>query len=77
LIYFFVLGKESGNSPGFGCSLVAETVNGCLLSGERNAEGGGELPEDIGKEAALVLMNEILQSGCIDSTNQPLGKSKD
>jgi RNA 3'-terminal phosphate cyclase-like protein len=64
-------GKESGKSPGFGCALVAETVTGALLSGERSATGGGELPEDVGKEAALELMNEILRGGCVDTTNQP------
>ncbi len=65
-------GKESGKSPGFGCALVAETVTGALLSGERAAMGGGELPEDVGKEAACVLMNEILLGGCVDTTNQPM-----
>lgn len=63
-------GKESGKSPGYGCALVAETVNGCLLSAERCALGGGELPEDIGKEAALNLLNEVLLGGCVDTTNQ-------
>ncbi len=65
-------GKESGKSPGFGVALVAETVTGSLIGAERVAEGGGELPEDVGKEAATLLMDQLLLGGCVDTTNQPL-----
>lgn len=40
-------GDESGLSPGYGISLVAETVDGCLLSAERMAEKA-TLPEELG-----------------------------
>jgi RNA 3'-terminal phosphate cyclase-like protein len=35
-------------------------------------QGGGELPEDVGKEAAVLLMNQLLLGGCVDTTTQPM-----
>lgn len=40
-------GAESGKSPGFGISLVAETTDGFIFSAERMADKG-TLPEDLG-----------------------------
>lgn len=39
-------GKESGNSSGFGLTIVAETTNGCLMSSELIAKPQ-QLPEDV------------------------------
>ena len=63
-------GAESGKSPGFGCALVAETIDGCLLGAERCAEGGGELPEDLGREAAIRLLAAVSGRGCLDGSNE-------
>ena len=63
-------GAESGRSPGFGCALVAETVDGALLGADRMAQGGGELPEDVGRDAALMLLHEVAGRGCVDSNNE-------
>lgn len=41
-------GNESGLSPGYGLSLVAETTEGCLFSAERMAEKA-TMPEELGK----------------------------
>ncbi|BBN19949.1 RNA 3'-terminal phosphate cyclase-like protein [Marchantia polymorpha subsp. ruderalis] len=90
-VYIFTdhyTGHESGKSPGYGISLVAETTTGCMLSSEKAAtplhqEGDGavdadtdarepQLPEDIGLQAALVLLEEIKQGGVVDSTHQAL-----
>lgn len=63
-------------SPGFGLSLVAETTNGTFLSAElaSNPQGQGAavLPEDLGRNCAKLLLEEIYRGGCVDSTNQSL-----
>uniref|UniRef100_F7A1P3 RNA terminal phosphate cyclase like 1 n=1 Tax=Ornithorhynchus anatinus TaxID=9258 RepID=F7A1P3_ORNAN len=69
-------GAYSGKSPGFGLSLVAETTNGTFLSAElaSNPRGQGTavLPEDLGKNCAKLLLEEVFRGGCVDSTNQSL-----
>ncbi|KFO34709.1 RNA 3'-terminal phosphate cyclase-like protein [Fukomys damarensis] len=69
-------GVSSGKSPGFGLSLVAETTNGTFLSAElaSNPQGQGAavLPEDLGRNCARLLLEEIHRGGCVDSTNQSL-----
>ncbi|XP_055844928.1 probable RNA 3'-terminal phosphate cyclase-like protein [Episyrphus balteatus] len=68
-------GKLSGNSPGFGINLVAETTEGVIFSAEcvsNVKEQGNEpsVPEDLGKEAAHKLLDEIYRGGCVDSSFQ-------
>uniref|UniRef100_A0A8I5R829 RNA terminal phosphate cyclase like 1 n=1 Tax=Papio anubis TaxID=9555 RepID=A0A8I5R829_PAPAN len=69
-------GVNSGKSPGFGLSLVAETTSGTFLSAElaSNPQGQGAavLPEDLGRNCAWLLLEEIYRGGCVDSTNQSL-----
>uniref|UniRef100_H3A6A2 RNA 3'-terminal phosphate cyclase-like protein n=1 Tax=Latimeria chalumnae TaxID=7897 RepID=H3A6A2_LATCH len=69
-------GSNSGKSPGFGISLVAETINGNFLSAElaSNPQGQGSpvLPEDLGKNCAKLLLEEVYRGGCVDSVNQSL-----
>ncbi|NXA53090.1 RCL1 protein, partial [Nothocercus julius] len=66
----------SCRSPGFGLSLVAETINGTFLSAElaSNPQGQGAavLPEELGQSCAKLLLEEIYRGGCVDSTNQSL-----
>lgn len=64
-------GPEGGISAGYSLSLVGESTTGVLLSTERTAMQG-ELPEDIGKEAAIQLLEEICKGGVVDSFHQPL-----
>ncbi|XP_064477093.1 RNA 3'-terminal phosphate cyclase-like protein [Ornithodoros turicata] len=64
-------GKRSGNSPGFGVCLVAETTEGAFLCAEA-ASDGPSVPEDIGVQGARALLREIYKGGCVDSTNQSL-----
>ncbi|KAI3981237.1 hypothetical protein MKX01_041376 [Papaver californicum] len=71
-------------SPGFGISLVAETTSECFIStntavsyarGEDDEDDERkELmpPEEIGKQAASMLLGEIEQGGVVDSTHQGL-----
>ncbi|KAM8961479.1 RNA 3'-terminal phosphate cyclase-like protein [Pelodytes ibericus] len=69
-------GASSGKSPGFGLSLVAETTEGFFISAELASKPQGEgttvLPEDLGKECAKLLLEEIYRGGCVDSINQSL-----
>jgi RNA 3'-terminal phosphate cyclase-like protein len=55
-------GAEGGQSPGYSLCLVAETTTGALISAERTAvpnTGVADLPETIGEECALLLLEEI------------------
>lgn len=69
-------GANSGKSPGFGLTLVAETLTGSFLSAEMSStpQGQGDpvLPEDLGRNCAKLLLEEIYRGGCVDSTNQSL-----
>lgn len=50
-------------SPGFGLTLVAETLNGTFLSAELSStpQGQGDpiLPEDLGRNCAKLLLEEV------------------
>ncbi|XP_076867427.1 RNA 3'-terminal phosphate cyclase-like protein [Brachyhypopomus gauderio] len=69
-------GTSSGKSPGFGLTLVAETLNGTFLSVELastpQGQGAPMLPEELGRSCAKLLLEEIYRGGCVDSTNQSL-----
>ncbi|MEQ2217261.1 hypothetical protein XENOCAPTIV_002198 [Xenoophorus captivus] len=56
-------GANSGKSPGFGLTLVAETLNGCFLSAEMSStpqgQGDSVLPEDLGRNCAKLLLEEV------------------
>lgn len=62
-------GNDSGSSPGFGISLVAESTTGCLVASEVMAPTQ-TLPEDVAQQAAALLVEEVLMAGCIDTPNQ-------
>lgn len=71
-----------GNSPAFGLTLVAETINGTFLCGEAcslprgSFEGPNKqqpsVPEDVALQATHNLLEEIYRGGCVDSSNQYL-----
>ncbi|XP_061555504.1 RNA 3'-terminal phosphate cyclase-like protein [Phycodurus eques] len=69
-------GANSGKSPGFGLTLVAETLEGCFLSAEMSSTPQGQgnpiLPEDLGRNCAKLLLEEVYRGGCVDSSNQSL-----
>lgn len=52
-------GAESGQSPGYGLTLVAETTSGCFISAEIMAEPQ-MLPDDLARECTDQLLAEIL-----------------
>ncbi|XP_067677958.1 RNA 3'-terminal phosphate cyclase-like protein [Haliotis asinina] len=70
-------GGQSGKSPGFGLTLVAETLNGAFLcaestSNEKGSTEGPTVPEDLGRNTAKLLLEEIYRGGCVDSSNQSM-----
>ncbi|XP_047311107.1 probable RNA 3'-terminal phosphate cyclase-like protein [Impatiens glandulifera] len=78
-------GAQSGKSPGYGISLVAETTSNCFISvdttisysrneGVNMDEDRIELtpPVDVGEQIASALLSEISQGGVVDSTHQGL-----
>jgi len=73
-----VKGVQSGKSPGFGLSLMVESTTGVMLSIDACSNAKGEdnetaiVPEDLGKSAAMLLLQEVYRGGCVDSTHQSL-----
>ena len=70
-------GANSGKSPGFGISLVAETTEGVFYVGEAvsnpaKSDKGVSIPEDVAKEAAHSLLNDIYRGGSMSTINQSL-----
>lgn len=60
---------NSGESPGFSITLVAETTTGCLYSAECNG-AAGDVAEEVGQRAAVRLLHEIARRGCVDTGSQ-------
>lgn len=77
-------GAASGLSPGYGAVLVAETTSGALISAEACATQGepdalrapGDeplvVPEDVGRAAAQLLLDEVSRGGVVDGAHQGL-----
>lgn len=78
-VYIFtdhMSGREAGLSPGYGLALVAETTTGRMLAAEATAEvreeGSEAVPEDVGRRAARLLLEEMQRGGVVDSGHQGL-----
>lgn len=56
-------GENSGKSPGFGVTLVAESKKGWRIFAEGSGSAGS-LPEDLGESVAYQLLHELTQSAC-------------
>ncbi|EDO17418.1 hypothetical protein Kpol_1037p14 [Vanderwaltozyma polyspora DSM 70294] len=64
-------GENSGKSPGWGITLVAETKKGwCFFSEEIG--NSGDIPEDIGSKVAYHLLEEISISSVVGRNQLPL-----
>jgi RNA 3'-terminal phosphate cyclase-like protein len=64
-----------GPSPGLSVVLTAESTSGVVLTAETcldQEKGRRELPEDVGKRAAAMLLEEVRRGGCIDTGVQSL-----
>lgn len=56
---------ESGLSPGFGCTIVAETKSGWVYVAEEVARPG-DTPEDLGSQTAAKLLENISFGGVVN-----------
>ncbi|KAH9975155.1 18S rRNA biogenesis protein [Russula compacta] len=64
-------GEESGKSPGYALSLVAESTTSALHCAEAVSQPG-VAPEDIALQATRSLLSEIESGGCVDQKHQTL-----
>jgi len=64
-------GEDSGKSPGYALSLVAESTTGALHCSEAVSVPGG-VPEDVALAASRSLLAEIRRGGCVDRQHQLL-----
>ncbi|TDL24838.1 18S rRNA biogenesis protein [Rickenella mellea] len=64
-------GEDSGKSPGYALSLVAESTTSALHCAEAISEPGVS-PEDIALVATRSLLAEISNGGCVDRKHQSL-----
>ncbi|RZF44523.1 hypothetical protein LSTR_LSTR002296 [Laodelphax striatellus] len=68
-------GQAAGKSPGFGGSLYAETTDGVIFTSDCVSDCSAQshsVPEDVGRNAAHALLDEISCGGCVDSAFQSL-----
>ncbi|KAH9993754.1 18S rRNA biogenesis protein [Russula vinacea] len=63
-------GEESGKSPGYALSLVAESTTAALHCAEAVSQPG-VAPEDIALQATRSLLNEIERGGCVTRNTKP------
>ncbi|PPQ77509.1 hypothetical protein CVT25_011306 [Psilocybe cyanescens] len=64
-------GDESGKSPGYALTLLAESTTSAIYCSEAISEAG-VAPEDIGLKATRALLSEVEKGGCIDERHQIL-----
>ncbi|KAI9508282.1 18S rRNA biogenesis protein [Russula earlei] len=64
-------GEESGKSPGYALSLVAESTTSALHCAEAVSQPG-IAPEDIALHATRSLLTEVERGGCVDQKHQSL-----
>jgi len=64
-------GDESGKSPGYALTLVAESTTSGIHCSEAISEAG-VAPEDVGLKATRALLAEIEKGGCVDQKHQTL-----
>jgi len=64
-------GEESGKSPGYALSLLAESTTSVIHCSEAVSQPG-VTPEDIALTATRALLAEISKGGCVDRMHQTL-----
>ncbi|KAF9052934.1 18S rRNA biogenesis protein [Panaeolus papilionaceus] len=64
-------GEESGKSPGYALTLLAESTTSAIHCAEALSEPG-VAPEDIALKATKALLSEIERGGCVDQKHQTL-----
>ncbi|PCH37965.1 18S rRNA biogenesis protein [Wolfiporia cocos MD-104 SS10] len=64
-------GEDSGKSPGYALSLLAESTTGAMHCAEATSQPG-VAPEDTALLAARALLAEVRRGGCVDRAHQVL-----
>ncbi|KAI0957719.1 hypothetical protein AcW1_006021 [Taiwanofungus camphoratus] len=64
-------GEDSGKSPGYALSLLAESTTGAMHCSEAVSQPG-VTPEDIALLASRALLTEVRRGGCVDRKHQVL-----
>ncbi|KAF9075175.1 18S rRNA biogenesis protein [Rhodocollybia butyracea] len=64
-------GEESGKSPGYALTILAESTTSVLFCSEAISKPG-VAPEDIALQATRSLLSEISKGGCVDQKHQSL-----
>jgi len=64
-------GEDSGKSPGYGLTLLAESTTGAMHCAEATSQPG-TAPEDIALLASRALLAEVRRGGCVDRHHQSL-----
>ena len=64
--------NHCGPSPALSVVLTAEATNGLVLTAETCFRKQEELPEDVGKRAAAMLLEEVRRGGVVDTTCQSI-----
>ncbi|KAI0064561.1 18S rRNA biogenesis protein [Artomyces pyxidatus] len=64
-------GEDSGKSPGYALTLLAESTTSALHCAEAVSQAG-VAPEDIALDAARGLLREVQRGGCVDQKHQTL-----
>lgn len=64
-------GEESGKSPGYALTLLAESTTSAMHCAETISEPGSA-PEDIALQCSRALLSEIQKGGCVDRKHQSL-----
>jgi len=64
-------GDDSGKSPGYALSILAESTTGAIHSSEAVSKPG-TAPEDIALLASRALLSEVKRGGCVDRKHQSL-----
>ncbi|CAG58710.1 uncharacterized protein GVI51_E02145 [Nakaseomyces glabratus] len=65
-------GENSGKSPGWGITIVAETKKKGWCYFAEEIGGSGDIPEEIGSKVAYKLIEEISKSAAVDRNQLPL-----
>ncbi|KDQ61031.1 hypothetical protein JAAARDRAFT_125343 [Jaapia argillacea MUCL 33604] len=64
-------GEESGKSPGYALTLLAESTTGAIHCSEAVSQPG-IAPEDVALTATRALLAEIRKGGCVDQKHQSM-----
>lgn len=63
-------GNRNEGISGYGVVLVAETTAKLCVISQESVALPGEAPEDVGRRAAELLMEQIFEGGCVDAHHQ-------